>query len=207
MTWVEKMCFSKYRRMKAFTLFKKHSQASKGFTLIELLVVIGILGILASALVATIDPFEQLKKAQDANVKNTIAEYLNANIRYYTTHSAMPWNDISNTYQTACLSSAPGGAYPFTATSTLTTAPSLGSMTPCLQALIGDGELKASFTNVTNVLSSIYVSGSTNSVTACFIPASKSQRNDPNTKWIESGSATQNGCPSATASNCFWCSE
>ena len=41
-----------------------------GFTLIELLVVIGILGILAAALVATIDPFEQLKKADDAKIKN-----------------------------------------------------------------------------------------------------------------------------------------
>ena len=33
----------------------------KGFTLIELLVVIGILGILATSLIATIDPFEQLR--------------------------------------------------------------------------------------------------------------------------------------------------
>src|ERR1035437_9897985 len=66
-------------------------QGKKGFTLIELLVVIGILGILASALVATIDPFEQLNKATDANVKNTSVEFLNANIRYFTTHSAMPW--------------------------------------------------------------------------------------------------------------------
>src|SRR3970040_449139 len=64
----------------------------QGFTLIELLVVIGILGILAAALVATIDPFEQLNKANDANSKNAAVEYLNANIRYYTTHNAMPWD-------------------------------------------------------------------------------------------------------------------
>src|SRR5260221_10989419 len=70
--------------------------ASKGFTLIELLVVIGILGILASALVATIDPFEQLNKAQDANIKNVAVEFLNANIRYYTTHNAMPWDSVPN---------------------------------------------------------------------------------------------------------------
>jgi prepilin-type N-terminal cleavage/methylation domain-containing protein len=53
-----------------------------GFTLIELLVVIGILGILAAALIATIDPFEQLKKANDSSVKNVAVEFVNSNIRY-----------------------------------------------------------------------------------------------------------------------------
>ena len=37
----------------------------KGFTLIELLIVIAILGILAIALLATLDPFEQLRKSRD----------------------------------------------------------------------------------------------------------------------------------------------
>ena len=36
---------------------------NKGFTLIELLIVIALLGALAVGLLATIDPFEQLKKA------------------------------------------------------------------------------------------------------------------------------------------------
>src|SRR5450830_1024428 len=81
--------------MKQFieALKKLFKQSKKGFTLIELLVVIGILGILAAALVATIDPVEQLNKATDANVKNTVVEYITANIRYFTTHQAMPWAD------------------------------------------------------------------------------------------------------------------
>ena len=70
---------------------QKHLKNQKGFTLIELLVVIGILGVLATALVTTIDPFEQLRKAQDANVKNALVEYVNANLRYYTTHNNLPW--------------------------------------------------------------------------------------------------------------------
>ena len=37
---------------------------SLGFTLIELLIVIALLGALAVGLLATIDPFEQLKKAE-----------------------------------------------------------------------------------------------------------------------------------------------
>ena len=68
-------------------LFKRDS----GFTLIELLVVIGILGVLAAALIATIDPFEQIKKAQDSNTKNAAVEFNDALLRYYATHNAFPW--------------------------------------------------------------------------------------------------------------------
>jgi prepilin-type N-terminal cleavage/methylation domain-containing protein len=184
-----------------------NKKKNKGFTLIELLVVIGILGVLASALVATIDPFEQLKKAADANIKNTAVEYIDANIRYYTAHTAMPWSDVSNTSQTyasACNTEV-GGVIPFTSSGG--TATTLNNFQNCLQTLIYDGEIKSSFTNVTNVLQSLYVSGSSNSVTVCFIPSSKSQKNDPNTKWNASGSTTVAGCPNPTSNTCYWCSQ
>lgn len=187
--------------MKILELIKSR-KSSSGFTLIELLVVIGILGILAAALIATIDPFEQLKKATDANIKNTLVEYISVDIRYYTTHNAMPWNDTANTaYQPAC-STAAGftGGLPTSAT--------LASLTAnCLGALINDGELKTSFTNATGILTSILVSGTTNSVTACFQPQSRAQRNDPNTKWNSAGSATVAGCPNATLTTCYYCSQ
>ncbi len=61
-------------------------KGKKGFTLIELLVVIGILGILAVGLLAAIDPFEQLKKGRDTNLRNVTVEYVNACTRYYATH-------------------------------------------------------------------------------------------------------------------------
>src|SRR3990167_265507 len=64
---------------------------SQGFTLIELLIVIGVLGILASGLLAAVDPFEQLKKARDANNRNAAVETLNAMTRYYATHGYLPW--------------------------------------------------------------------------------------------------------------------
>src|SRR3990167_10859576 len=74
--------------------FKKFVKASQsGFTLIELLVVIGILGILVTALVATINPFEQIKKGDDAVLKNVAAEFQTATLRYYTTHGALPWDN------------------------------------------------------------------------------------------------------------------
>lgn len=168
---------------------KYKNSSQKGFTLIELLVVIGILGILAAALVATIDPFEQLKKANDANIKNTAVEFLNANIRYYTTHSSMPWTD-------GCNASANPSASPL-----------YPNLTTCLASLVNDGEIKSAFTTVTGVLTSILVTGDTQSVTACFQPASRAQRNDQNTRWNNNGSATVAGCPNPTSTSCYWCSQ
>lgn len=149
----------------------------KGFTLIELLVVIGILGVLASALIATIDPFEQLKKAQDANTKNTTVEFVTANIRYYSTHNAIP---------AACASSDTLQA----------------SGDPCLAALINDGELKTAFTTASSVFTNINYIGGTQSMTACFHPSSKSQQKDPNTKYT----VTAGNCNNSTSTLCYWCS-
>ncbi len=170
-------------------LFKSFKSSQSGFTLIELLVVIGILGVLAAALVATIDPFEQLKKAQDANVKNTAVEFVNANIRYYTTHNALPWaNGVSNCSSTGSVGSS--------------------SNIGCVGALIDDGELKSGFTTVSTINSVIFT-GTSNSVVACFQPQSKSQWRDPNTKYSSAGIATT-GCISQTSAGvttCYWCAQ
>lgn len=168
----------------------KKIKKTAGFTLIELLVVIGILGILAAALVATIDPFEQLKKAQDANVKNAATEFVNASIRYYTTHNAMPWDDTVN---------APGCG----STGVLTDA-SLGD---CLDAMVQEGELKSAFTTADNLLKEINVTGNSNLVTTCFKPQSKSQQEDALTKYDSVGQTTT-GCKSQTSGggiDCYWC--
>lgn len=195
--------------MKFFSAqFLRKSNSSKGFTLIELLVVIGILGILATALVATIDPFEQLKKADDANVKNTAVEYVDSNIRFYTTHNTLPWG-MTDADGTAC-AAAVGAATGPTATIVLGAANITSS---CLAELINDGELKGAFTSAAGVLSAITFVGGTNSVTACFIPQSRSQKNDANTKYKWSGSintgftVAANQCPSVSATDCYWCAQ
>lgn len=178
-----------------FKALSARKMSSKGFTLIELLVVIGILGILAAALIATIDPFEQLNKANDANVKNTAVEFVNANVRYFTTHSQMPWEA-----DTVCS----GGTAPV--------AQNLGTsnVNACLTDLVADGEIKAAFTTATGILSSIIVSGGgvgTDSVTACYLPVSKSGKRDANARYNASGALTT-GCLSQTSAGtaCYWCS-
>ena len=178
-----------------------NSQLKRGFTLIELLVVIGILGILAAALIATIDPFEQLNKAQDANSKNTAVEFLNANIRYYTTHSALPWEP------------APAGADCLGGTADLTgqALDPAGGILPCLQVLVSEGELKSSFTTAAGILTGLYANETGGNMTICYAPKSKSQKRDASTAYTDAaGSVDANTCPGGptnpvTGTTCYWC--
>ncbi|HUD04989.1 MAG TPA: type II secretion system protein [Patescibacteria group bacterium] len=195
---------------------KKLFKQKKGFTLIELLVVIGILGILAAALVATIDPFEQLNKAQDANTKNILVEYLNANVRFYANHSDYPWgpsvavpcnggNPPSSTL--LCAGGAGGGAG--------------CTVNNCLTALIGVSELKPSFVAATGNLSQIYVtywgSGNgvlpenVNSLVGCFLPKSKSEQKSNLAVWDKDGTPHAAGAADCIsgggATACYWCTK
>ena len=184
-------------------------RTNRGFTLIELLVVIGILGILAAALVATIDPFEQLKKADDSKIKNIVVEFQNANVRYFTTHTSFPWNDqnsIDNNYNDTCTALVGGisglGLDDAGLTACLGAAGTQGS-------LIGEGELKESFTSNTNDLAKVFVewdSASASNLTVCFSPTSKSQKASPETAFDINGAALA-GCPDVNAADgtCFWC--
>ncbi len=175
--------------------------SAAGFTLIELLVVIGILGILASALVATIDPFEQLNKAQDTNYKNISVEFLNANLRYYTTHTALVWDSTAN-----------GGAGCYSSTD-LSSVP-LGTLTTCINSLVSEGELKQGFLSFSG-LTKIWATepnpqtGRQNDIIACFKPTSKSQQKDKATQYNQDGSIATN-CKSATppgTADCYWCAQ
>lgn len=181
-------------------LFSARRFNAKGFTLIELLVVIGILGILAAALVATIDPFEQLNKAQDANSKNTAVEFLNANIRYYTTHSAMPWWSNGS----SCMGAT-------TTLSAVNLSSDSGMYGNCLSTLVNEGELKQAFTTATGILGTLYANESNGNLTMCYKPKSKSQSRDANTKYLDAA-ATAGGatCPGGSANplnTCYWCTQ
>jgi prepilin-type N-terminal cleavage/methylation domain-containing protein len=178
----------------------KHTalRLSKGFTLIELLVVIGILGILAASLVATIDPFEQLKKAQDANVKNILVEFLNATTRYYTTHNAYEWDATG----------VGGGGCNGAATANGMTLGETSSGLTCVTALQGDNELKQAFSSDTGDLSRITVTydAANQAVIGCFMPQSKSQQKDANTKYDKTGVASSQCLSQAGGSYyCYWC--
>lgn len=190
-------------------LFRKSSQSlpagRQGFTLIELLVVIGILGILATALVATIDPFEQLKKGQDANAKNALVEYLNANVRYFTTHNAYTWDTTANGGG-GCnggAGTAPDGSV----------AIDNATLATCTDVLVNDKELKSGFATATSLTKQIFVtfSAANSALTGCFRPQSTSQRRDKATIYDKTGIAvttpTTNCEGYGGTIQCFWCTK
>ena len=64
-----------------------------GFTMIELLVVIAVLGVLATAVLAAINPIEQINKGRDTGHRSDAEQLLSAVDRYYALHELFPWND------------------------------------------------------------------------------------------------------------------
>lgn len=165
-----------------------------GFTLIELLVVIGILGILAAALVATIDPFEQLNKATDARVENTLVEFQNGLLRYYTIRGEMPWDDPID----QCNGGNPPSATP------LATG---GTALDCVNDLITQGELKAAFANSSD-LDDIYMTydAANNETIMCYLPVSNSKGRDPNAIYANDGSLGTQCQGNGSGNNvCYWC--
>lgn len=177
---------------------------SRGFTLIELLVVIGILGILAAALVATIDPFEQLRKATDSRSQNTAVELHGALIRYYTTHEAMPWENA------ACTNT--NGGVDVTAGTSIEQLITDG----CVDVLIQEGELKQAFTTAQGLdeifIVEPYDTGAglavDGSPAICYQPSSRSGMADDNARYLNTGEIDATNCPSSDPTdNCMWCAE
>ena len=60
--------------------------------MIELLVVIAIIGVLAAAVLAAINPVEQINKGRDTRLRSDSAELTNAIERYFAVHEFWPWN-------------------------------------------------------------------------------------------------------------------
>lgn len=161
----------------------------KGFTLIELLIVIALLGALAVGLLATIDPFEQLKKGRDTSTRNTVSEFYNANLRYYSTKGAFPWNI--------------GG-------STTLDAEPVNDMDTSVDILITAGELKERFMDLAGDanLAKVFVTSTADEhLAVCYSPESKSFQVDPSTQYDDNGTAIA-GCKSATppgVNDCYFC--
>lgn len=161
---------------------------NKGFTLIELLIVIALLGALAVGLLATIDPFEQLKKGRDTSLRNTVSEFYNANLRYYATKGQFYWGTDGTS----------GNAYP--------------NFTSTITELITVGELKARFQELagSSNLAKIYINSTSGEhLSTCFVPESKAFQEDLNTIYETSGEPATNTCKSQTTgtagSSCAFC--
>lgn len=64
-----------------------------GFTMIELLVVISVIGVLAVAVLSSINPIEQINKGRDTRTRSDSAQLINGVDRFFATQETYPWND------------------------------------------------------------------------------------------------------------------
>lgn len=194
-----------YDHTSLYMSFFKVIKSQKGFTLIELLVVIGVLGILATGLLATIDPLEQFRKGADGNRKTTSLELTNALTRYYAVHSTFPWDSVANGG-----AGCNGGAAPAATRVSLATADN-ATFVSCLDALTNEGELKTTFKAQYGILNRLYITDTTpagstaKSAAVCFDPESKSESVKAETRFSQN--PTGAACDPATSSNCYWCSQ
>ena len=78
-------------------------KTSLGFTLIELLIVIAVLGILAVAVLAAINPIEQINRSRDTGSRSDSEQLISAIDRFYASSGYYPWQtgptDTSNVDQ------------------------------------------------------------------------------------------------------------
>lgn len=74
---------------------------SLGFTMIELLIVISILGFLAVAVLAAINPIEQINRGKDTGSRSDAEQLLSAMDRFYSSNGHYIWQENVNDDQTA----------------------------------------------------------------------------------------------------------
>lgn len=179
------------------------SKLQKGFTLVELLVVIGVLGVLAAGLLATVDPLEQFRKAADSNRRSTSLELINGITRYYATKQALPWDAVDEGGD-----DCNGGENPDSAQVSLIGGES--AFGTCLDALADLGEIKSTFADQYQILNKLYITETTVSgssdrrVAVCFDPESKSMSRATTTTFTVAAAST---CVPADSDDCYFCAQ
>jgi len=145
----------------------------RGFTMIELLIVIAILGVLAVAVLAAINPIEQINRSRDNGSRSDAEQLIGAVERYYSSQGYYPWltspNDTPMTTEWGKVDST----WVDNATTPAQVLTKLSSATGAV------GELKESFVSrVTattyNTLYKYNAGNSGDSTFVCFLPKSLS---------------------------------
>lgn len=136
-----------------------------GFTMIELLVVISVIGVLAVAVLSTINPIEQINKGRDTRTRSDAAQLINAAERYYAIQEEYPWN-----YQQTGAAADPAEPYGFDPTADDDT---------WMDQLVETDEVKGGFIDRLRNASQgqrVFLfkdDGSSATLYSCFKPASK----------------------------------
>ena len=150
-----------------------------GFTMIELLIVIAVLGILAVAVLAAINPIEQINRGRDTGSRSDAEQLLSAIDRFYTSQAYYPWQTGASDLANEPLAWSDIGAVADTAATPVLMLTKLSTG--------GTSELKSSF--VTRVNSATYntmyayTRGTQgDSVYICFLPKSGAFKEEAKTR-------------------------
>jgi len=178
---------------------------AQGFTLVELLIVIALLGVIATIVIAAINPIEQANRATDSGNKADASGIVSALQRYYTGHNDYPWTIIDPvTYASADI------AFPFTNAQDVNVG-LCGATCAVGGELITANELQTAFLSRKFVTAagsagSIFVGKGTSAssgVFACWVPKSNSARQSAIAagKVVDLTAGFTNGIPNYTT-NC-----
>lgn len=143
--------------------------ANPGFTMIELLVVISVIGILAVAVLSSINPIEQINKGRDTRTRSDAAQLINAVDRYFSIHEEYPWNrnSTSGTFTAVTAASGPNYVAEFDST--------VQASWDWVDLLVETAEVKEGFVNRLKDYTDLYVfkEGISNATMySCFLPSS-----------------------------------
>lgn len=142
-----------------------------GFTMVELLVVISIIGILATAVLAALNPVEQLRKGRDTSRKADASTMLGALDRFQSSFGCYPWQWVVST-------STCNNATPLTSTAVTAATFSLTSTPPgVLSQLLAKSELKDVFSSRSTITNSeMFISVANSLASICYEPESNTGR-------------------------------
>lgn len=178
--------------MQQQTFFSK-IRSQVAFTMIELLIVIAILGILAVAVLAAINPIEQINRGRDTGSRSDSEQLLSAIDRFYAYKGYYPWVTNPNDDATLAWRGVSGSTVIISGSTTIPVWDD-GAATPCYildkiangdvaGTCAGTNEVKRSFVDkITksdyNHLRVYYNGDPGSSLYVCFKPQSGAMKKD-----------------------------